>query len=133
MDIRSAYWDFLEDALECAAKQEKHVVRHESLFAVFELLVGGMPSTKTKLSKRLGHQNLHIIPHTQGSKSTRGLGVKWGMELEEVERWKVLLTEERERLRAPVPVRSGRSGTAAVHPSAKTTTVADEATDAGSR
>lgn len=63
---RSAYRAFLNDALAAAADRTKHVVTHDHLFAVFELLVGSMPGTKAKLSKRLGHQGMQIIPHTKG-------------------------------------------------------------------
>jgi hypothetical protein len=32
-------------------------------------LVGNMPSTNAKLSKRLGHQGMEIIPYTKGGTS----------------------------------------------------------------
>jgi hypothetical protein len=133
MNIRSAYWEFLDEAMESAAKKAKHVVRHELLFAVFELLVGGMPSTKTKLSTRLGHQYLNVMPHAQGSKSTRGVGVKWKMEPKEAEQWTRTLEKERERLRSPASVRREKSRAAGGHPSADTPAPTSEATDAGSR
>ena len=51
-------------------------VAHNHLFAVFELLVGHMPGTKAKLTKRLGHQRTGIILHTKGGTSRRGFGVQ---------------------------------------------------------
>lgn len=53
-----------------------------------------MPKTKTKLAKRLGHQNLQILPHTQGTKSVRGLGAQWQATPAELEEWRRGLTEE---------------------------------------
>jgi hypothetical protein len=58
---RGAYRELLDEALAGAAAGDKQVVAHGQ-FAVFELLVGGMPSTKAKLSARLWHQGMEITP-----------------------------------------------------------------------
>lgn len=54
---------------------------HQELFALFEVLVGGMPKTKTKLTKRLNHLGLglHISPHKNPAtgKSQRGVKITW--------------------------------------------------------
>lgn len=94
--LRSDYWEFLGAASDAEETGKKHVVLHEALFAVFELLVGRMPSTKAKLTKRLGHQSLSIIPHTQSSTSVRGLAVEWQATPEELAEWRQILEEETE-------------------------------------
>ena len=94
MYIRPLYRDFLADALNAAATDSKQVIQHETLFAVFELLVGEMPKTKTKLTKRLGHQHLEIEPHTQGKTSVRGIGVQWQTQPEQIDEWQALIDQE---------------------------------------
>jgi hypothetical protein len=94
MYIRTDCCKFLADALDAVAAVRKHVVQHDALFAVFELLVGDMPRTKPKLTKRLGHQNLSIGPHTRGATTTRGLGVRWKATPEQVTEWRALLEED---------------------------------------
>lgn len=91
---RSAYREFLSDAVTAAADGAKHVVTHEHLFAVFELLGGKMPSTKAKLSSRFEHQGMHIIPHTRGGTSQRGFGVQWQAEPGQIAAWCALLDAE---------------------------------------
>jgi hypothetical protein len=93
---RGAYRDFLDEALTAAAAGDKHVVAHEHLFAVFELQVGGMPSSKAKLSKRLGHQGMQINPHTRGGTSQRGFGVQWQAEPGQIDAWCTQLEAEAE-------------------------------------
>lgn len=88
MYLSDAYQAFLRAALAAIENDNRHVVRHDELFAVFELLVGDMPKTKTKLSKRLGHQHLSIEPHTQGSSSIRGLAVTWKAEPGQAAEWR---------------------------------------------
>ena len=92
--IRPLYRDFLADALNAAGTGSKQVVQHDTLFAVFELLVGEMPKTKTKLTKRLGHQHLEIEPHTQGKTSVRGLGAQWQTQPEQIDEWQALIDQE---------------------------------------
>ena len=92
--IRPLYRDFLADALNAATTDSKQVIQHETLFAVFELLVGEMPKTKTKLTKRLGHQHLEIVPHTQGRTSVRGLGVQWRADSEQLDQWRAEIAQE---------------------------------------
>jgi hypothetical protein len=94
VQIRAVYREVLADALEAADAGTKHVLHSEQLFAIFELLVGNMPKTKTKLTKRLGHEHLSIVPHTHGSTSVRGLGVHWKAEPAQPDAWRSLLAEE---------------------------------------
>lgn len=91
---RGAYGSFLDEALAAAAAGDKQVVPHEHLLAVFELMVGKQPSTEAKLSSRLGHQGMQIIPHTRGGSSQRGFGVQWQAEPEQSDAWRALLDAE---------------------------------------
>jgi len=108
VNIRAVYREFAKDALEAAETNRKHVVDHEHLFTVFELLVGKMPETKIKLGKRLGHQGLSVMPHTQGSKSVRGVGVNWQATSEQLAEWRAQI-EEGEKARKDAESSSGRT------------------------
>jgi len=92
--VKPVYRETLGAAIEAAEARVKHVDTHEQLFSLFTLLVGDMPKTKAKLAKRLGHQNLQILPHTQGTKSVRGFGAQWQTTPAELEEWRRVLTEE---------------------------------------
>jgi hypothetical protein len=94
VNIRTVYREFLDQALRQAKAGKKHVIQHEHLFAVFELLVGDMPKTKTKLTKRLGHVNLAVATHSQGNKSIRGFGVEWVAGPTKVADWSAALAQE---------------------------------------
>ncbi len=89
--IRELYRAFLVEALNVADAANKHVVQHELVFAVLELLVGNMPRTKTKLTHRLRHEGLHIESHTRGKTSRRGLGVHWKATSEQIKEWRELV------------------------------------------
>lgn len=97
--ISDVYRKFLHEALDASETGVKHIVTHVQLFAVAELLVGDMPKTKAKLSKRLGHEHLTIEPHTVGSRSVRGLAVTWKIDPTQIVRWR----SELERDHMPVP------------------------------
>jgi hypothetical protein len=94
---RGTYRSFLDEALTAAAAGDKQGVSHEYLLAVFELLVGSLPSTGAKLCKRLGHQGMQIIPHTRGGSSERGFGVHWQAEPGHSDAWRALLEAKAQR------------------------------------
>ncbi|MCF7993238.1 MAG: DUF5906 domain-containing protein [Chromatiaceae bacterium] len=94
INLTQEFGAFLVDAISKAGSGSRHVVTHLYLFVVFELLVGGMPRTKTKLTKRLGHQHLTIEPCTAGSTSVRGLAVTWHVEPGQTAEWQALLDAE---------------------------------------
>ena len=98
--IRPLYHNFIIEALKAAATNSKQVIQHDTLFAVFELLVGEMPKTKAKLAKRLGHQHLEIEPHTQGKTSVRGFGVQWQTRPGQIDEWQALIAQEEATARA---------------------------------
>jgi hypothetical protein len=91
--LNADYERFLNEALDAAAENRKHIVSHQRLFVAFELLVGDMPKSKTKLTKRLGHQNLHVEPQSRAGTSVRGLGVTWAVEPQQVAEWRDMLKE----------------------------------------
>ena len=100
--VTRIYCEALVSAIEAAERGVKHVLTHEEVFAIFTLLVGDMPKTKAKLKKRLGHQNVHIMPHTQGSSSVRGVGVRWNATPDELERWRQALADEEKKEMAKI-------------------------------
>jgi len=78
--INKQYLALLKTAVSLATKSKRHILTHKDLFTITEALVGNMPSTKGKLSKRLGHAGLKVSPHTINGKTLRGYKVNWVIE-----------------------------------------------------
>jgi len=93
--LAQAYVEFLEEALDATTTGKKHVLSHRQLHAVFQLLVGGMPATKTKLTQLLARQNIEIKPQRVNDKTIRGFSVQWKADAKDLEDWRQLIEAER--------------------------------------
>lgn len=71
------YQRVIDVAKAQAANGKPHLLRHEDLNALFEHLVGDMPASKAKLTKRLDHLGIHIRPVTVEGVNARGIRVEW--------------------------------------------------------
>ena len=79
------------EAITKAAAEEDHLLIHQDLFVLFRYLVGEFPSSKAKLTKRLGHAHIPVKVQTVGSKSFRGYKVKWKACAEDIAKWSEML------------------------------------------
>lgn len=75
--VSGTYKNIIEMARNHYNAGESHLLKHRDLYTLFEHLVGNMPRSKAKLSKRLGHVQIHVRPITTGTTSQRGFLVKW--------------------------------------------------------
>jgi hypothetical protein len=90
------YLEIIETATQIASSNQAQVLDHADLFAIFELLVGKMPSTKIKLGKLVGHQGLEIKGHTSQGRSVRGCKVKWRTTKNKRAKWHQQIEQEKE-------------------------------------
>ena len=75
--VSHKYKEIIDLATHYYNTGESHLLKHRDLYALFEHLVGNMPRTKAKLTKRLGHVRINVKPYKVGSTSERGFLVKW--------------------------------------------------------
>ncbi len=73
----TSYGRIIEAANGRAAQGRPHLLRHPDLFVLFEQLVGDIPESKARLSKRLNHLGIHIKPVTVEGENARGIKVHW--------------------------------------------------------
>tara|TARA_R110000787_G_C13441618_1_gene446435 strand:+ start:7316 stop:9154 length:1839 start_codon:yes stop_codon:yes gene_type:complete len=79
INIGDMFEALMQQALRHQQSNQAHFLKHHDLFVFFEALVGSMPKTKAKLSKRLNHLGIHIQPHFIPviGKTQRGVMINW--------------------------------------------------------
>ena len=62
----------INDAVNKYKNHEDHFLEHKEIFSLYECLAGNMPRYKSKLTKKLAHHHLDIVPHSVNQKTKRG-------------------------------------------------------------
>ncbi len=88
IQLPTIYREVIRDAIAAATAGGGQLLQHIHLFGLFELLVGGIPRTKARLTKRLGHHHLQVNPQPSGKTTLRGITVRWQATPEQQRSWR---------------------------------------------